>query len=334
MSTGDGPCPARSRERGFTFLEVSFVLAIVVLLSMVIERTIAATQEADRFLGAVRRATERGEKTGYEVLNEVSASRKLFQGDSTGNDYLDALDLSRAPLLSSSRLPIFDETGELGPDVSGDPHTGNVLLFAREGSPVSCVADPGEKKIRFVDMYRFVCVYASETTRQLVSDDGPARDLVLWQSIPYPSYSEIMGIEDVTERRNVAADLCSRLGHDLAWDPNAAVEDAFYTLDALGAIAVLPESTPVIDEDPDASGMGRFVYAGLQLARTSASSYRRRAVFTRDDPADWVPDGFEIKVVGASGSRKVWLHLIVERQAMKGRVAVHDSTLIASARDL
>jgi len=70
------------------------------------------------------------------------------------------------------------------------------------------------------------------------------------------------------------------------------------------------------------------------LARTDATSHPRRSILTADDPATWVPDGFEVKIVGTSGSRKVWMHLVLETQSAKGRVASHVSTLIANTKDL
>ena len=82
------------------------------------------------------------------------------------------------------------------------------------------------------------------------------------------------------------------------------------------------------------SERGRFVYRNMQLARTDLASYPRRPVLTADAPEDWAPNGFEVKIVGPSGARKVWLNLVIESQSARGLVAVHRSTLIASARDL
>jgi hypothetical protein len=79
---------------------------------------------------------------------------------------------------------------------------------------------------------------------------------------------------------------------------------------------------------------GKLVYANAQLARTDPSSHPRRSIFTVDPPTTWAPDGLEVKIVGTSGARKVWVHFVIEAQAAKGRVATHESTVIASTKDL
>ncbi len=334
MSTGDRRAMPRP-ESGFTFLEVTVALAIFSLIGLVIERTITTTYNTERYLSAVRKSTERGQKISYEIFDSVSASRKLFQGDTAGRRYLAALDLSRDPIIGQARLPLFDEVNSLGADQPNDPRTGNVLLFVRESDPAPCVADPSTGAIRYIDTYRFVCIYPHQSNRAVVTFRGTyATDLVLWRSVPYPSRSQIEAIEDADQRRSVAADLFNRYGHSRAWDPNEDVDSAFYAMDYLGTVSGTPELAPLIEEDVDASSRGRLVYADVQLAPTIAGNYSRRAVFTVDDPADWLPNGFEVKITGASGSRKVWLHLVVECEARRGEAAVHANTMIASTRDL
>ncbi len=51
----------------------------------------------------------------------VSPSRKLFGGDALGQGYLGVLDLGSVPRLPGSRLPVFDEAGQLGRDGPGGP---------------------------------------------------------------------------------------------------------------------------------------------------------------------------------------------------------------------
>lgn len=338
MSTAKRHAISRKGQGGYTFLEIVMVLAILALMALVVERTLASTHETERYLSGVRKATERGQKLAYEIREAVSASRKLWGADAMGQAYLDALQLDRDPIMGTARLPVFDEVNGLGPDEDGDPRTGNVLFFVREADAAPAVADPATGKVRYIDTYRFICIYPRLTGRNVVVDGPnntrPAVDLVMWRSIAFPSHSQIMAISDGTERENVVRDLYNRFEYDLAWDPNASVSSAFYELDPLGTVNGTPMADPSIDEDLNLSDRGRLVYANLQLARTDASNHTRRPMFVQDDPEDWVPEGFEVKVVGASGSRKVWIRLVVETQAAKGRIAVHPSTVIASTKDL
>ena len=335
MSTASRQLAKRKRiQAGFTFMEVMISLVIFTSLGLVVERTLSVAQKTERYLNAMNRTTRRGQDLGYELFDVVNASRKMFQNDTYGNAYLQACDFGGAPLAPTARLPLFDDTGLLGPDTAGDPRTGNILLFVRESDPAPCIADPNTGKIRFIDTYRFLCIYPHETDRQVISDAPFALDLHTWRSVAYPSLPQLMAIEDETERRNIVQDLHVRFGYDTTWDPNGDVETAFYAIDSVGTIAAMPYTPYTIEADVNLSDAGRLVYSNIQLARTDADSYPRRAVLTRDPPTGWVPNGFEVKVVGASGSRKVWIHLVLESQSARGLVAVHDGTLIASTRDL
>jgi prepilin-type N-terminal cleavage/methylation domain-containing protein len=324
----------RAAQRGYTFLEMIITLVIVSLMSLVVERVLSSTQEAERYLAAVRLATERGQKLAYEVTEIVSASRKLYTRDAVGQGYQAKLDLTRDPIAPGVRLPLFDEVNPMGPDTAGDPRTGNSILFVREADAAPCVADPATAKIRYIDTYRFVFVYPHRTTRTVVNGQGPAWDLVIWRSVPFPSRAQILAITNATEKQNVIKDLYTRYGYDVCWDPNGPVDTTFYGLDIAGNMAALPNPNYTIEEDLDVSERGRLVYADVQLAATDAGSKARNAVFSLDNPATWSPHGLEVKIVGASGSRKVWLHIVVEAQASHRRVAVMDSTMIASTRDL
>jgi len=329
MSTG------RSHlQRGLTFVEVTVALSILALLALAVERTLTTATNSERYLTAIRRATERGQQVCYEVFRTVSASRKLFQDDVIGQGYLNALDLSRLPLASDSRLPLIDDRGELGPDAIGSPMTGNVLLFVEESDALPCVSDGAMGKIRYIDTYRFVCVYRNETDTSLVAGAADAHDLVVWRSVAYPNRAQLLAIEDADELRDVVVDLHDRYDHDTAWDPGAPIGAAFYPLTALGILSSTALTVPNVEEEVDLSTFGRLVLARVQLAATDPDSPTRKGVFSADDPLIWAPDGFEIKIAGASGSRRVWIHLVVESPAGAGRLAVHPSTMIASARDL
>jgi len=336
-SREDGPSSRRSAvQRGFTILEVAVTLALVTSMALIVERTLDSTRRAENYLSAVRKATERGQKLTYEIRELVTASRRLFSGDTAGQAYLEALDLSRAPMIPSARLPVVDELGRLGPDETGLPQTGNILFFVGETDATPAMADPSIPKLRYIDTYRFVCCYPRLSDRSVVTEDGlpRAKDLVVWQSVEFPNYKQLMAISDATERANVVSDLYDRYGHRMAWDPTADVGGGFFDLDSGGSIAGAANPSPMIAEDLDERDGGRLVYANVQLARSDNADPRRKAVFSVDDPATWRPDGFEVKVVGASGSRQVWMHLVIEVQADRGQVAVQPNTIIASVRDM
>jgi len=323
------------RTGGFTLLEVSIVLVLLTGMALVVERTLTSTRNADRYLDAIRRAKEAGESASYKAHEAVSASRRLFDNDAVGQEYLNALDLSRFPLASGSRLPRFDELRPLGPDSPGDPRTGNVLLFVREVDPVALSADISLYPQRYIDVYHFVCVYRHQANRVLVIPKHErANDLVIWYSVPFPSYQQIAAISNPVEQQKIIDDLRAVYGFTYAWDATEALGDAFYELREGGQLATLPASDFMIAEHPGLSDGGLLVHHDVQLADTNPEDPQRRGVFTVDANSTWAPNGFEVKITGSSGHRKVWMHLVVEAQAMRSQTAVHGSTLIAGVRDL
>lgn len=77
MSTAERRLARRPlrRQGGYTFLEMSITMVIVALMSLVVERVLSSTQDAEKYLGAVRLTTERGQRIAYDVREIVSASR-------------------------------------------------------------------------------------------------------------------------------------------------------------------------------------------------------------------------------------------------------------------
>ena len=103
---------------------------------------------------------------------------------------------------------------------------------------------------------------------------------------------------------------------------------------AARTISGTPESSPDVPEDRAVSPGGRLLFTKLQLARTDPAVPQRRAVLTAEALGAWAPNGFEVKIVGTSSQRKVWMRLTVEGQSVTGRDTAHDTTLIANMRDL
>jgi hypothetical protein len=234
---------------------------------------------------------------------------------------------------AGARLPAFDEARPLGPDLDGDPRTGNVLLLVREADAVEVVVNPATGQRRRIDTYRVACVYPGVTTRNLVAGGALAVDLVHWRSEAWPAHAQLLAISGAAERTAAVQALVDQYGFDRAWDPTLPVESSFFALAADGSIAATPEPDPSIPEDPEVSPGGLLVSAGLQLAPTDAASVPRRAVFDVDPPETWSPHGFEVKVAGASGARRVWLHVVLEA-VKRGALAVEAHTAVASTRDL
>lgn len=334
MSTADRRAPRGRRAAGFTVLEMVVTTAILGLTTLVIERTITSVMDAERSMRAVRNTADRCQAATYHLRDEVTSARRLFQGDTIGTAYLGKLGLPASmPMLTGSRLPLFDETKSLGPDTAGSPKTGNILFFVRDADPLPCIANAATKKVRLIDAYRFVCLYLTVSNKTLVAGGQPALELVEWKSERFPSYAQVMAITTSTEKTAVVKDLYARHNIDYLWDLTKPVTTAFYAIDGAGNVNASPTNPTQIPEDLNVSQRGRFVAANLGVARTDMASKLRQPVFTVDDPLTWTSHGFEVKIASPSGARRVWLRLTVEQQASKGRVPAHQTTIVATTRD-
>jgi prepilin-type N-terminal cleavage/methylation domain-containing protein len=335
MSTADLlPGGRRRRDRGYTAIEMAITMVILALMTLVIERTVTGLTDTERTMRAVRTTAQVGQEACYRLRDLVATSRKLYCNDALGNGYNDKVDRTRFPLFPSSRLPTVDEVNPLGPDEPGDPRTGNVLLFVRELDPVPCVAVAATKKIRMVDTYRLVSLYLSQSDRTLVAGGLQALDLVEWRGQAYPSYAQVSQISIAAEKTNTVKELYNRYGFDYLWDPTQPVASAFYAIDGNGVIAAVPTAVTTIPEDMNVSRGGRFVHMNVAVARTDLTSRPRTPMFSVEPIATWTPHGFEVKAVGASGSRKVWMRLTVEQQAVMNRVPAQQTTIVTNTRDL
>ncbi len=320
--------------RGYTMIEVATSLALLAGVTVMMANVLMGSRNADNYIKAVTAATERGQRVSYEVATLAESSRQIYQKDTVGEGYLASLDLTRDPMVGDARLPLFDEDSALGPDEVGDPRTGNILLMVREGDPAACIADGGTGMIRNITLHRFVCIYPHQSNRVLLAGQPAARDLIIWRSIQFPSYSEVMAIEDATMRKNVVQDLYDRFGLMTLWDEGSGADAAFYVIDGLGNVDATPTSTYQIEEDLDISDRGRLVYGNAQLVRTDYNARERRPVLTTDPQGTWAPHGFEVKVGGPATSRQVWMRLVIEVAAQGGQgLAIFASTNIANAQE-
>ncbi len=328
----------RASERGLTLVEMAIVVALIGTMALIMERTMDQSNKASLQADAVRRLADKGQRAIYRMREIVSESRRMFDRDAVGQAYFDALDLSRDAVLPGARLPITDPTTHtLSIDDPAEPQTGNILLFVRDSDPAPAVANPATGKTILIDTYRFVCIYPSLTNVNVMPGVNPAgvfsRDLVIWRSEIYPSYSQVRAIQDPAEQQSVVQDLYSRYGNDVLWDSARELSNSFFPSDALGNVSATPLADMTIEEDVTVSERGLLVYADIQLADSDLpNDFNRRPVFTSDDPTMWTPSGIEFKVVGPSGSRRVWMRIVLETASSARQVVVQPFSLIASAR--
>ena len=318
---------------GYTLLETMIVVALMGGMSLLLNQALKSTHNTDGYLEAVARANQTGETMTFSVATLVGESRHIFQNDERGLGYLAACRLAH-PVAPGARMPMKDARNDMFPDEADDPRTGNMLLLVREINASPCVADADTGAQRFIDTYRMIAVYPSLMPRSLLRGQSTSRDLVVWRSVAIPSYRQLISVGDKDERESIVKDLVARYGYTHAWDPRSLASVAFYELGSDGKIEDEPDDKFKLAEDEVLSRGSRLVSRRVQLAATSGPEALRRSRLTADDPDTWTPDGLEVKVCGPSGSRKIWIHMVVESPSRNGDAsALYSTTTIAHARD-
>jgi len=149
---------------------------------------------------------------------------------------------------------------------------------------------------------------------------GPfSLDLVEWRSASFPSYGQVSGIADATQRTKVVKDLYNRFGRDYLWTRTRAGRELVLRHRRRRHDRRVPTAVASIPEDINvAAGPRSCRPASASRAPTDVeaahaalhpSRLRRRG-----------PRRVRGKIVGPSGSRKVWMRLTIEQQASAGRV--------------
>src|SRR6185503_16854334 len=119
--------------------------------------------------------------------------------------YLDAIDKTGLPLLTSARLPNVDLGGRLDPDAPATTITGNVMLLACEDAPLSLRATSG--RIQRVDLLRFFAVYPTRRAGRVVQALPDRIDLVRFASVRYADRASLDAITDATDKHDAVLTL-------------------------------------------------------------------------------------------------------------------------------
>jgi hypothetical protein len=270
-----------------------------------------------------------------DLHEDISTSRRMFVEDTTGREYLDALQFGTLPPVAGALLPVIEPQGEFGQDLAGARRTGNCILMAGELKPHDFTA-PSDGRDYRVNVSRIICYYVADYGFPVAP--GLTRfDLARWESLAFVDYGTLMAITTVSARQEMVADLVANANIKYAWDATQPVNLAFFELDT--DVNSIPEAGFSIPPSPVAARAPRAYYrrynASLSQNNTLAGSEAAIPKFALPlvAPPPGFPQGFEIKVVGPSGARKVKTRIVAERM-MRDRVFRSSSETISTMRDI
>jgi hypothetical protein len=225
-------------------------------------------------------------------------------------------------MLNGSRLPIANPNGVIEADATGESFTGNVLLTVRERAPHEAVVDhdgdSGTADVEFLaDLYSFQLFYLAKRTDRELAPHSFYVDLHRLDSQRYADYFQLQGL-DATFRDAVASSLHSA-GIQMAWDPNSDAGSAFYSIGSDGSLtavadhAIAPvDSASLLPELHGGRISGSMVYSVGIETNPSLGTPDPVSVLAQENGL--FPSGFETKIIGPTGARKIFARLMLASQ--------------------
>ncbi len=303
---------SRNPRAGVTIVELMIVTVLLSFVIYALYELMLTTARLSAHTEAWANLVEWGQQGINNIGNEASTLRKLYGNDAIGNGYLNQTQLPVAfPRLGNGRLPTPQVNGNLRRDTAGAEQTGNTLLFCRDRNPFD--ATLVTLQVRRVDVVTLVAYYLSPVNRPM----GPwPRSLVLarWESVEFADYAQVMALP-VVERGQVVAQLFTVRGVTHLWRMDQAATAAFYAIDSFGAVAGAPDPgyRPVGASNTNVIPNLGFGFAGVAWNFDGVNWVPERvpAFAIADGLGDGFPHGFEIQVIGSTGSRTVMLRLVI-----------------------
>lgn len=318
----------RNRERGFSLMEVTVVLAIVSVLMITVYSMIEQAVRTAMFNESHNDLAVLTQRAVNSLQTELLQTKMVFEENATGDAYRTALRLpAQFPVWGDSFLPVIQSAVGMGPD-SSTRFTGNSVLLARQLPPLRLTYDHdgnnGTAEVEFVaDRYVFEYVYLTPLTAPSFSRSGRSLDLIMTTSVQYADFFQLDALSDTATSRIVPR--LRATGVQRAWDPGRALASAFYDLSrAEDGTFDPPIANPRIDLGsvksllPGLRGgriSGRMTYSVAFLPDNPAPAYPLRTPIRVFAPTvsgrRGFPSGFEVKIAGPAGYRQVMARLVL-----------------------
>jgi hypothetical protein len=323
-------------EPGMSLVEAIVSITILSFLLLVILQSTTTVSDSTTAIESYNLVLVETQKAVSQMHEDVATARKIFENDALGQTYVKFVDYGTHPLAATALLPIIQPLGEFTLDAVGDRRTGNILMVVGEMSPYSFTAPSNGKTYR-ISVFRLICYYVSD--RGFPVANGLSRfDLVRWESEAFVDYVALSNLPplELTARSEMVVDMVTNGGIHYAWDPTQLADAAFFKLDtdvAPVTVGAMPIPASRVNERVP---KGYYAWRNAALASNNGIVNSEASVpkFTQPIPAGiGFPHGFEVKVVGPSGARKIKVRVVAERM-MKSRVMRRASESIATMRDI
>jgi hypothetical protein len=334
----------RRSQRGLSLVEMLVTLAISVTVITVVMTIIEEAMKMSLFVESHNDLAVMSQRPINSIQKDLLQSRALFgedTGATDGTDYrttIEALIPAGVTHPVGSVLPIVNGAGVLAPDTGGVRTAGNCLLVARQLTPIllDIAADGTFPAISafVVDRYQFEYIYLSRNATRKFPGGNYSLDLYRYRSVPYADYFQLSnGTANLstTQKTNLSTKIRATIASgganlQMAWNPGMDLLHAFYTIDASLAfptivttgLLTMQDNTSLLPELLKGRISGKMDYTVAYRVGATApgtnipglSGLNAVPVYfeTASAPLDC---GFEVKVVGPIGNRRVLTRLVL-----------------------
>jgi hypothetical protein len=335
-----------------SLVEIVVTLAITSALLLIVYGLIEEAMKATMFGESHDDMTVITQRIVNRLQNEILQSRVAFQEDATGSAYRAALQIpasiSRWP---DSLLPVFQTAATLDPDAGSGTarRTGNTLLLGRQLAPLSIMYDDDGSSVTpdvelLFDRYRLSYYFLARSSGRSFGRTGYYVDLMESRSVEYADYFQLASL--TAAQMKLVVPKVQALGYTRAWDPDKAIDSAFYELApaAAGAFAApvaspliaLTSSTTMIPEMRGGRVSGGMEYSIGFVPDPPKKPFpvtQPMSLYAKSDSAiPKFPGGFEVKIAGPTGFRKVGLRLLLMSNYRASTYESQQGLLTTSAR--
>jgi len=313
-----------------SLVEILVVLSVVSVLMIIVYKLLEDAMHASMFGESHNDMIIMTQRVVNRLHGEILQSRVAYQEDATGSAYRAALQLPALTKWTDTLLPVFQTETTLDPDVGNGPdrRAGNSLLIVRQLEPLSVTYDddgnPNTPDVEFLaDRYRFEYEYMVSRNGRSFGGTGFFVDLVESRSVEYADYFQLKSL--TSAQLKLVVPKVQAAGITRAWDAGQSIDNAFYDLapaagGAFGPVLNKPQITIASTATllPDMAGgriSGRIDYS---IAFTPTAPIKpfhiAHPMFFYAQPDTTYPKfpaGFEVKIAGPAGHRKVGLRLVL-----------------------
>ena len=343
---------ASPSQRGTSLVEIITVLAVVSVLLLIVYQLLNDAMKASMFAESHNDMTIMTQRVVNRLRGEILQSRLAYQEDATGGGYRAALQLPASPAQwSDTLLPLFQTETTLDPDAGNGPdrRAGNSLLIVRQLEPLSVMYDndgkPATPDVEFLaDHYRFEYEYLVANAARSFGGTGFYLDLQESRSVEYADYTQLKALTAAQLKAIVPKLQAAKITR--AWDAGQAIDSAFYDLapaaaGAFGSPLIKPQiaiasTTSLLPDMRGGRISGKMDYSIAFTPTVPLKPFPIRHpmfFYARPDAAyPRFPAGFEVKIAGPAGHRKVGLRLVLMANYRGGTYESQQGLVTAAAR--